>query len=189
MKIVRSFGPYDPPEEGLWSLVEEEGAMSELDKVFEQWRDPERMYACCEYHLDDLRDAFGYDISARAAADELMEEAEDLEDLLYSLATQQLPGETLQTLFRPLKNSDTQLTELQLSKASAKTRRRKNPKLRLYAVRVDANTYLATGGAIKLTHLMEERPHTMRQFERMTGVRDWLKDQGILFSEDLSKLT
>jgi len=162
--------------------------MCELEKIFEKWRDAEHMLAYCTINLSDLQAAFGYKISAKEAAEKLMEEADDLEEMLLSLALQKLPGETLQTLFRPLHNRESRLTELQLSKASLKQYYRPNPKLRLYGVRVDADTYVFTGGAIKLTHLMEDRPHTKRQLDRMVEVKNWLKDEGILFSEDLSKL-
>lgn len=64
-----------------------------------------------------------------------------------------------------------------------------DPKLRLYAVRIGENTFVVTGGAIKLTHRMEERPHTQRQLIRLTSVKDWLRNEGILFPEDLTNLS
>ena len=76
----------------------------------------------------------------------------------------------------------------QLSKASAKSRMRRSPKLRLYAVRIGNNTYVVTGGAMKLTHTMKERPHTKQQLNRLTNVKDWLKREGIFYPEDLNDL-
>ncbi len=62
------------------------------------------------------------------------------------------------------------------------------PKLRIYAVRIDKNTYVVTGGAIKLTNRMQDRPHMYKQLHRLRTVRDWLKEQGVYYSEDLTNL-
>jgi hypothetical protein len=65
----------------------------------------------------------------------------------------------------------------------------RNPKLRIYAVRIAENTYVVTGGAIKLTDRMEERPHTKEQLVRLAKVKDWLRDEGILYPDDLIDLS
>jgi hypothetical protein len=189
MKIVHIFGPKQNPDEGLWALEQEGEAMNEFEKIFEIWQDAEHMHACCLHHLEDLQAAFGYAISPEEAAAELMDEAEELMELLVDLGTNQLTGANLQHLFKPLDNREVNLAVLQLSKGSAKSRIRKNPKLRIYAVRIGENTYIVTGGAIKLTHKMEERPHTQKQLLRLTGVKDWLKGEGIYYPEDLNDLS
>jgi hypothetical protein len=189
MKIVHIFGPVHDPDEGLWALEEEGEAANEFAKIFEIWQDTEHMYACCVHHLEDLQAAFGYDITAEAAAAELMDEADELMELLVNLGEKNQPGTNLQHLFNPLDNSQPNITELQLSKASAKTRIRKNPKLRIYAVRIAENTYVVTGGAIKLTDKMNERPHTEKQLRKLISVKDWLKGEGICYPEDLIDLS
>ena len=81
------------------------------------------------------------------------------------------------------------LTVLQPSKGLIKNKIIRNPKLRIYAVRIAENTYVVTGGAIKLTDRMEERPHTKEQLVRLTKVKDWLRDEGILYPDDLIELS
>ena len=44
---------------------------------------------------------------------------------------------------------------------------------------VGPDTYLITGGAIKLTRTMEEREHTRKELIRMEQVRDFLLEQGV----------
>lgn len=66
---------------------------------------------------------------------------------------------------------------------------RTKPKLRVYAVRFGPYTYLVTGGAIKLTHRMEDRPHTHLQLKKLILVRDWLKKEGLITPEDLTDLS
>ena len=51
--------------------------------------------------------------------------------------------------------------------------------LRLYAIKFEPHAYLLTGGAIKLTHSMEERAHTLQELTRMETVRNFLIDKGV----------
>ena len=50
--------------------------------------------------------------------------------------------------------------------------------LRIYAIRINPETYIVTGGAIKLTQTMQERPHTNGQLTRLNQVRDYLIQEG-----------
>jgi hypothetical protein len=112
-----------------------------------------------------------------------------LYELLFKLAEKQQPEASLQNLFKPLDNRQTNLTVLQLSKGGIKSKSRNNPKLRIYVVRIGGNTYVVTGGAIKLTHQMADRPHTQEQLSRLTLVRDWLKRENIYYPDDLINLS
>ena len=191
MKIVRIFGPRESKEEGegLWSLEYEGNKLSEFEKLLDLWDDPEYMYQFCLEHLADVRKKFGYAINPEAAADELMDEAEELLAFLVRMAKRQHFDDVLQHVFRPLNNFETNITVLQLSKASAKTKERREPKLRVYAVRMGENSYLVTGGAIKLTDRMEDREHTKNELARLKLVRDWLRREGIYYPEDLTNLS
>ncbi len=60
--------------------------------------------------------------------------------------------------------------------------------LRLYALRIDANTYVITGGAIKLTHKMGERLHTAKELDKMELCRNYLKDQGVFDIDSFNEL-
>lgn len=50
--------------------------------------------------------------------------------------------------------------------------------LRIYALKFEPDTYLITGGAIKLTRTMGEREHTRKELLRMDQVRAFLLEQG-----------
>ncbi len=50
-------------------------------------------------------------------------------------------------------------------------------------------SYIVTGGAIKLTDKMQDRPHTQKQLIRLKMVRDWLKRESIFYPEDLTNLS
>jgi hypothetical protein len=187
MKIRFIFGSEDCPDEGLWAIILAKSGLDEFRKLFTDWADSDYMYQFCLDHLSDVQMKFGYEIDPLTAADELMEEAEELKALLFSLAEGQKQGENLQHVFKPL-NNEGALTELQLSKASAKGRMFNNPKLRIYAVRVGENTYVVSGGVIKLTDKMKVREHTKEQWERIQMLRDWLKSENVSYPEDLKSL-
>lgn len=82
-------------------------------------------------------------------------------------------------LFRPLENQ--RIHEMLLSREKAKGKRSSthNSWLRIYAIKLDEGTYLVTGGAIKLTHLMAEREHTLNELRKMEMVRNYLLDNGV----------
>ena len=190
MKIVHIFGPEGGAEngEGLWAVEYEGEGVNEFEKLVRLWDDPVYMLEFCREHLSDLWEKFGYEIDLGAAMNELMAEADGLLQYLGKLATQGLAGFNLQYIFKPLDSSKTALTELQLSKGVFNNRTGQVPKLRIYAVRIDKNTYVVTGGAVKLTNRMQDRPHTYEQLHRLRTVREWLKEQGIYYSEDLIDL-
>ena len=49
----------------------------------------------------------------------------------------------------------------------------------MYALRLSANTFIMTGGTIKLTQRMEERSHTERELVKLEKVKEFLRRNGI----------
>lgn len=86
--------------------------------------------------------------------------------------------EKLSYFFQPLRNSEYQVKLLSLQKG------RQNC-LRLYAIKIDADTFVITGGAIKLPlhHLMEDRDHTINELQKIKKAQDYLRANQI-FDED-----
>jgi hypothetical protein len=58
--------------------------------------------------------------------------------------------------------------------------------LRIYAIKMEANTYLITGGGIKLADTIQNSPdlkdHILQDIDL---VRDYLKRNGIMDSDDI----
>ncbi len=48
--------------------------------------------------------------------------------------------------------------------------------------------YIITGGAIKLTDNMEERPHTLAQLKKLDSCRQYLKELGAIDEEGVIEL-
>jgi len=51
--------------------------------------------------------------------------------------------------------------------------------LRVYALKIDDNCFVITCGAIKFTHLMEDRIHTREELIKNTQCRDYLLSENI----------
>ena len=104
-----------------------------------------------------------------------MEDRDDLACIIMDIS----PDANLDHFFRSLDNNQT--GEMLLEKDKGRPRRRSW--LRLYAIKLNVGIYIITGGAIKLTHTMQEREHTLQELERMEKVRNFLLREGV-FDED-----
>lgn len=82
------------------------------------------------------------------------------------------------TIFKPLGNL--RASEVILGKEKAKGSKKfgHDSWLRLYAIRFQCNSYLVTGGAIKLTRSMQEREHTLEELRKLEKVRNFLISEG-----------
>ncbi|WP_045115041.1 hypothetical protein, partial [Microscilla marina] len=72
-----------------------------------------------------------------------LEDAEEVQDLLEELTTQHNP---LEYYFTPLYDHETRVKILSLQKGKINQN-----KLRLYAIKIDDNCFVITGGAIKMS--------------------------------------
>lgn len=99
---------------------------------------------------------------------------------MQSLILDISPDADLDAVFKPLHNSRT--AEMLLGKEKAKGFRTSgHPSwLRLYAIKLQPQTYVITGGAIKLTYTMNERQHTLMELNRMEMVRNFLIESGVV---------
>lgn len=61
--------------------------------------------------------------------------------------------------------------------------------LRIYAIRLEKDVFVVTGGAIKLTRTMQERPHTQEQLDKLNRCRQYLKNNGVFDADSFVSLT
>lgn len=99
---------------------------------------------------------------------------------MQSLILDISPNADLYSIFKPLHNSRT--AEILLGKEKEKGFRTSGHLswLRLYAIKLEPQTYVITGGAIKLTYTMNERQHTLSELNRMEMVRNFLIENGVV---------
>ena len=129
-------------------------------------------------NLDDLKSFFRIEKVSDAIRD-TMEDAQELERLILDFPfTEKLDG-----LFHPLSLADNRAHELTREKARNWERTQHPSWLRIYALRIEPNVYVVTGGAIKLTAAMQEREHTQKELYKLNACRDFLKLNGV-FDQD-----
>ena len=160
MKIINTFVP------GLYAFKYSDNEPDEFERVFDEWQDPLFLNDFFEENCHDLT------ISIEEAIEKVKNEAVFLRDKLLKLATYQ-PNK-IKELFKNLDNT-AEYYVLPRQKAS-------NRWIRLYAIKIDENFFVVTGGAIKLDnqHLMQHRTHTKKELLKINQCRDYLNDQGVI---------
>jgi hypothetical protein len=164
MKIVPIFAP------NLFAFQFADEHENELQKVYELWNDPELL---TEFLLANKSD-WPRGKTLNQLRDEIQENAEKFEDKIKEYSEKQNPR--LDELFVPLINSE--FRTVLLSKRKGKNSK-KEDYLRIYALKIESNLYVITGGAIKFTHLMEERKHTDYELKKLERFRNFLKENGV----------
>jgi hypothetical protein len=160
MKIVSIFG------DRLFSFHFEGETKNELRRLLSLWNNTEHLYQFVVQHKADLPGI----MSTSTLVNQLVENANDIEDSLFELSTE--PERSLGEFFMPLENHE--FFYVKLSKQKGK----KNY-LRVYAIKIDENCFVITGGAIKFHHLNKERQHTQDEMIKINKCREYLKDNGV----------
>ncbi len=162
MKIVNIF------DKKLYAFHYDDEEENELKRLLSLWNDV--------YYLYDFLIKNKQDIG-KQSIEELINiisnDAEKIDDLLYELSS----SDNLESFFKQLHNQEYQ-SHIQLSK-----RKGRKSYLRLYALKIDKNCFIITGGAIKLTQLMEEREHTQKELIKLNKCRDYLKENEVFDSD------
>ncbi|MCF2487830.1 hypothetical protein [Dyadobacter sp. CY347] len=161
--------------ESLFAAKFQKQDRNEFARMFDLWNDAEFLEMFFEEHKQDLN-AFWQHVTVKEAVIATMAEATSLERKLVAVARTGLTDrdETLSDLFRPLRNGTTRLEEFEKSKLRGS---RRHSWLRLYAIRVDVNLFVVSGGAIKLTRTMNERSHLVTELKKLDLLRDYLGDE------------
>jgi len=170
MKIVSIF------EDHLYSFKYPGEEFDELERLLDEWNDIEWLR---NFFIENKQDLKYYNIDIDEAIIETRKEAKAFRKKLIDLSGTVMLD--LDSMFANLDDYDTRIINL----AKQKSRRRW---LRLYALRIDANKYVITGGAIKLTQAMKERPHTENELKKLVHCRNYLKEQGVFDVDTFNEL-
>lgn len=84
--------------------------------------------------------------------------------------------------FRPLSNSEYLDKVLSLQKGKINTQI-----LRIYAIKIESNCYVITGGAIKLTRTMQEHRDTLMELQKLNKLKNFLIQEGILDKDSIEE--
>jgi len=170
MEIVPIFDAH------LYSFKYPGEEFDELERLLDEWNDIEMLRNFFEENSQDLK---YFQIEVDDAIIQTRKEANALRKKLINLSKTVNPD--LDSMFANLDDYETRIVPL----AKQKSKRRW---LRIYALRIDTNTYIITGGAIKLTHEMKDRLHTAKELDKLESGRNYLKDQGVFDIDSFNEL-
>lgn len=164
MEIVPTFVP------NLYAFQFPNEQFDELDRVFDEWNDPLFLFDFFTKNEADLKGAH----TIGEAIIKTKNEAKKFDKRMLDLATAN--PHKLNEFFANLYNNEYRTSELQRQKA-------KQNWLRLYALKITQedkeDLYVITGGMIKLTKNMEDKPHGEFERNKINQCRDYLKTIGV----------
>ena len=154
---------------------------AEFSRLFSQWQDPEFLHAFFTEHIEDLQSGFFGAISLQTAIRQTRDEARRLEKKLLQLASG--TPSNLDSIFELLRLEE----PIELTRSKAKGDKLKSW-LRVYAIKLQSNVYVVTGGTIKLTRSMQDREHTKIELVKFERCKAFLREQGLTDVDGISEL-
>lgn len=171
MEIISIFDAH------LYSIKYAGEEFDELERLFDEWNDVEILRYFFEENRQDLK---YFQIQVDEAIIQTRKEAGILRRKFITLCSSKNPD--LNSMFANLENYETRTLALAKQKSKRKW-------LRLYALRIDTNAFVITGGAIKLTLEMKDRPHTAKELDKLEQCRNYLINEGIFDIDSFTELT
>ena len=188
MKIIPIFVD-DTTSEGLHSIQYDGESNNEFDRIFELWSDGEYILEYCKQNQKDIFSYFTGVGRLEDFAETILDEAELLQELFLNFNNDGFAVNSgmLQTIFKPLINHDFSNAVLQAGKAKIdKSSYFKIPVLRLYALKINKNTFIVTGGCIKFVHRMEDCEDCEKELEKISVVKAFLNKNEYITEDDLT---
>lgn len=181
LEIIAIYPPY------IYSVQYDDVEENEFDRLFQQWNDLEYVTQFFETFQEYLKSPVWQKTpEPEDAALQVLREAADLEDLfeeLYDNTINNIEGKDFDSHFYYLDGK----YQYELERPPMKSYGTNRPSLlRIYAIKMDRNTYLITGGGIKLADTIQNSPdlkdHVLNNIDK---VRQYLKANGIMDSDDM----
>ena len=173
--------------EGLYAIRVDNEKKDEFERNLNLWSNPGYVIKYLEKNKAYLQTAYYKNDSIDSLAVKIEKEALELERLIYKLAEDGFDKSirSLQNLFKPLDNREYRLYVHQKSKAVISDHHFPGPILRMYAIRIAANTFVITGGVIKLTFQMDDHIDTINELEKLKKTKAFLIANNLTTEEDI----
>ncbi|MHA4739053.1 hypothetical protein [Dyadobacter sp. MSC1_007] len=159
--------------EVLLSVKFVEHEQDELARVFAEWNDVSFLENFFNSNKADLSGDFYGIMSIEEAVFDTLSYVQEFRKRLNSHISGE-NGKNLNQLFKPYDNNSVERIRERSKARGAESR----SWLRLYAIKLDDNLFVITGGAIKLT-LNMERPHLEAEDRKMKTVKNYFKAEHI----------
>ncbi len=159
----------------LFSFHYEGERLDEYSRLRDRWNDPEYVFDFAEKNEEQIT-RMGY--STDTFVEHVLSDAEKLEDLLLEYEND---DSSIDFCFQPLHDQESMCKRLSLQKKKCKF-------LRLYAIRIDKDCFVITGGAIKITRTMQEHPDTDRELQKLNHCRNFLQLNGVFDNDSFFEI-
>jgi len=183
MEFVRIF----EDEDSLLTVKYDGQDEDEFAKIFKNWTDIEYLNNFFEANETDLKRPYWKGISIEQAIIETRREALKFRGHLKKMSsrTKKERISVFTRLFQPLSYYEPEQSYLIKKKAYGL---RKRTWLRLYAIKICDDMFIITGGTIKLTDRMDERPHTVAELSKLQSCREYLRGIGVFDDDGMLEL-
>jgi hypothetical protein len=162
--------------EGVYAMLFDDQTENEYDRLFNFWDDPELVLEYVKENIEYLKRPYFEGASVEDIAEKVDKESEELEILIEEYFHDE--DKTLQMLFIPI-GQQAIIPEHQQTKAFVSDRKYfPKPVLRMYAIRINENTFVITGGAIKLVKKMKEHLDTKLELDKLEMAKVFLASKG-----------
>ena len=174
IEIIKIKDPY------IYSVKYEGREQDEFHRLFGEWNEVEYVLGFMERNSQYLKAEEKKNVSEpESAASQVFKEADELEDLFDKIYDNTMAGaeDDFDNYFKCLDGD----YKFEIQYVPMKAYGTFYPSfLRLYAIKIDKNTYIITGGGIKLSDKIQTSPelkdHVLKEIDI---VRRWLRNNGI----------
>jgi hypothetical protein len=183
MEIVRIF----EGEDCLLTVKYNGQNEDEFAKIFNEWTDINYLDNFFSTNESDLKRPHWQGITIEQAIIETRREALKFRGHLKTMLSKS-KNERISVftrLFQPLSYYEPEHSFLNKKKVYGL---RKRTWLRLYAIKVCDDMFIITGGAIKLTDRMDDRPHTLNELRKLEACRQYLRELGTIDDDGILEL-
>ena len=163
MKIIAIFA------EKLYACQYDKQGFNEFARLMNLWGDT--TYLSRYAYENNISDVRGFVREIRA-------NAKYIDDLMEEIYVSNAP---LSFFFKPLNNLETGIKILSLQKG-------RRYRLRIYAIKIDENLFLITGGAIKLAFRMQDHSDTQKEKDKLDWMKAYLKHNNVFDNDSFHEL-
>ncbi len=146
-------------------------ADNEYDRLMDNWTDVSYLRKYAKSNAIENVNQFVKD---------KLKDAEQIQDLLEEITTNKEP---LEYYFRTLFDNETGIKTLSLQKGKIERNG-----IRLYAIKIDENCFVITGGAIKMSQAMQDHPDSNNELTKIKTAKAYLQENTIVDKDSFYEL-
>lgn len=145
---------------------------NEYDRLMNLWNNTQHLYDFLKSNRHDIPRGK----SINQVALDIIDDAHEMDLRLIEITSS--TTQTLNHFFQSLNNHEYRTRILSFQKG-------RESLLRMYAIKINEDTFVITGGAIKLPlhHLMGDREHTKKERAKLNVAKQYLESKGIIDEE------